>query len=444
MAVSGGADSRDGGGTGGPTGTGGEPGGTGGAQVSGGTGGEPGGTGGAGGVSTGGSTTGTGGRGSLVGSAFDVQIPLDENEYDWCAGACAPATLLVTRATDDAIEAVWGSTGRVQRISLSRGAEGWTLDEALLLGTESTWEYAMCASESSLITATFVFADTDGDGALDLTITGQEQSRFCSDDYSTTSDSEVVLTGRPDDRVPELDSGVTLLGGASLVVDKPLVDTATCALVPEDPAGRVPLTPRVMGGYVVGFDTDVTLPLGMQYTTECVGDDFAGVGTPIAVEVATHDDFGVLTDGSFESGATDGWQGGEIVDAYGVPAINGQAMLLARAGEVVALHLQRSADEQSLVLDARMLDYCGYGGSGTFPIAVAVVGHDTVFGEAVAIGEGTAYTVSTMSVTLGELQHIEIPLQGSGTDVLVRLEGENYGGAGCNRTGVLVDDVRLE
>jgi hypothetical protein len=447
--VTGGSDPGGTGGTGGsePGGSGGTGGGaTGGTGATGGS--ETGGTttGGSepGGADTGGATTGEGGSGSLVGLAFDIQVPLDENDYDWCAGPCEPATLLITGASDDRLDAVWGSTARAQTLALTPSGSGWTLSDPIVLGTERTWEYAMCANGSNLGPGTFEFADTNGDGGLDLSITAEQNSRYCSDDYSTTSTGEVVLTGVPDDRAPEADVGVTLLRGASIDIDKPLVGTATCTLVPEGTGDRVPLVPRVMEGYVVGFDTAVTLPLGVQYTTEFAGADFAGVGTPADIVVATNDDFGVLTDGGFESGSTDGVRGGAIVDSYGVTAINGQHMLQAGAGEAVALHLQRAGDEQSLVLDGHVLDYCGYGGYGTLSIAVAVVGNDTTEVGTLTVGEGTDVAVDNWNLTVGELHHLVIPLPGVGTDVLVSFQGASYAGAGCNRVGALMDDVHLE
>ena len=398
-----------------------------------------------GGAETGGSATGgDGSGGTLVGLAFDIQVPLDENDYDWCAGECEPATVLVTEATDDHLDAVWGSLGRAQSIVLTPSENGWMLSDTLLLGTERTWEYAMCANESNLGPATFAFTDLDGDGALDLSITAEQNSRYCSDDYSTTSQEEVLLTGSPDDRLPEPVVGVTLLRGVAIDLDKPLVGTATCTLIPEGTGDRVPLTPRVMEGYVVGFDTALTLPIAVRYTTEFVGEDFAGVGPPANLVVATTDDFGVLTDGSFESGSADGVIGAEIVDSFGVAPIDGQYMLHANPGENVALRLQRTADEQSLALDARALDHCGFGGYGSLQISVAVVGNATTASGVVGLGETTPVTMDEMTIGIGELQHLVIPLPGAGTDVLVEFRGANYAGAGCNRIGVLIDDVRLE
>ena len=190
----------------------------------------------------------------------------------------------------------------------------------------------------------------------------------------------------------------------------------------------------------------MTLALGSRYTTDCVGEDFAGVGSPEDVVVAASDDFGVLTDGGFEGGSTDGVRGGEIVETYGVEAIEGQYMLHAAPGEPVAFHLQRAADEQSLVFDARVLDGCPAGwGYGTLVIEVAVVGGDTIESAAIGMGDTpTEVTVDELGIQVGELLQTVISLPGEGPDVLVQFEGEDYFGAGCDRSGVLMDNVRLE
>ena len=55
-----------------------------------------------------------------------------------------------------------------------------------------------------------------------------------------------------------------------------------------------------------------------------------------------------------------------------------------------------------------------------------------------------AVTVDTTSIEVGDLQQVVIPLPAAGTDVLVQFAGASYHGAGCDLTGVLVDNVRLE
>ena len=452
--TAGGTGGRLTGGTGGRLagGTGGRLAGGTGGRLAGGTGGEAGGdtAGTAGGPSGGaGGESGAPIGGQLEGLAFDIEIPVS-GDYPWCVGACEPATALVTRAGADELEIVWGSTGHAEQVVLTRAESGWELDGTLVLGTEHR-SHTMCTTTSTLGPATFDFADHDGDERIDLAITGSQETVQCSDDTSSTRNTDEVLTGRLDARPPVASlstSPTEPVHGLSITLDKPLEPDATCTLVAEDTGEPIELSPRQMAGYVVGFDTDLVLPLGARYATAIEGADFAGVGSPAGIPVAIIEDFGVLAPDGFESGSAEGVLGGELVGSFGVPAIDGQTMLYAAPGETVLLHLQRSGSEESLVFDARMVDGCGSVFSMTTgpALEVAVVGSDTIERATLGMGSGepTSVTDDFWTSLVGEVEHLEVPLPGPGVDVLVYLRGDSYAGAGCSRAGALLDSVHLE
>jgi hypothetical protein len=389
-----------------------------------------------------GSGTGSG----LEGLAFDIQIPPRDNGSTWCQGGCDPATAWVNGGTATSLELVWGSTGRALPVTLTRNGAGWELGDALLLGSYRG-DHTLCANESKLVAATFDFDDHDDDGAIDLVVTGHQVSQECSDDYGTTDESDVVLRGVLDTRSPRLigpTNPVAPVHGISLNLDKPLVQSATCALVPEGGGTPEDLHPRVMNGYVVGFDTDAVLPLGASYTAQVVGEDLAGIGTPPSIEVATLEDFGVLVQDGFESGSTSGIMNAEIVDSFGVPSIEGDRMLRVAPGAGALLHLRRTGGETQLVMDVRKTNECAFGPQdGALEISAAVIGSAAVPSEALTLGDApTDVTVDGSAMQVGELGTVSWTLP-SGDDVLVYLRGDYYYGAGCLLVGALVDNVRL-
>lgn len=388
---------------------------------------------------------------SLVGRAFAIEIPPDDAGHPWCNGDCTPATALVKAIDGSTMELVWGATGRVATVQLSGSGSTWLLDGTIQLGfLEET--HVMCLNDTKLGPATFDFADRDGDGVADLRIDGHQVSMHCADDYTMSSSSEVSLVGRPTARLANAvvpAAPFEPVHGVAIDMDEPLDAAATASLVPQGGGAAIPLGPRTMGGYVVGFDTKTVLPLGGRYTVQIAGKDFAGAGTPNPASFDVLDDFGVLVQDGFESGSTAGIRGAAIVEELqGVPALHGTRMLYVAPGEPALLRLRRTANESSVVMDVRKLDQC-FGAFGEGPIAldVAVVGGAHVQSGSIVLGADPT-TVPAGDAgggfQLGELQTVTVPLVDGGEDVLVYLLGASYYGAGCSRAGALLDDVALK
>jgi hypothetical protein len=416
-----------------------------------------GGTAGTGGSSVGGSggSGGTGGTDggndvsvppSLEGMAFDIEIPLNDAGYSWCQGDCTPATALVTKITDASLELVWGSTGHAGALQLTRAGARWQYDGKLLLGTVMTWDHAMCENESNLGPATFDFADHDNDGKVDLVIAGHQVSKMCSDDYTSGSESDVTLTGKPDARTAKAlgpTDKIEPVHGLSIELDKPLEASAACSLVPSGGGSNVALTPTVMGSWVVGFSTTQILAPGSSFTAQITGKDFTGLGGPAAISVAIIDDYGVLAQDGFESGSPSGIYGAKVVDAWYVPAITGQRMLEVSPGTPSLLHLQRAGNEQNLVMLVRKYAACWV--DGPFELKAGVVGASVTHDSSISMGSNpTTVSLEAATIRLGELQTVTIALPETGKDVLVYFRGDYYQGSGCSKVGAVVDDVMLK
>ncbi len=388
---------------------------------------------------------------ALQGLAFEIAVtPDDGGTTQWCQGPCMPATFLITKTTESTIEGIWGTTGGASPVVLTRsGPAAWELSGTLLLGKQRTWAHAMCDNETNIGPATFRFQDFDFDNHLDLSVSAWQVTKHCSDDYSTQTEGNVALMGRPDARTPKAvgpDSAIEPMHGVKLALDKPMAADAKAFLVPVLGGGTLPLMPIVMNGYVVAFETRHVLPLGTAFTTTFTGMDFAGIGTPAEVGLETQADFGVLTQDGFESGAAAGIFGGSVVESYGVPALHGQRMLQVPAGKLVLLHLQRSLDEQKLVMAARKYVACfGWLTDGPLQLEAAVQTANETHPGSVPMGAAPAQVdVDGTKITMGELQDVTIDLPETGKDVFVYVKGDDYMGAGCSMVGVLIDDIRLQ
>jgi hypothetical protein len=387
--------------------------------------------------------------GSLEGTAFDIEIPLPGGGYGWCQGDCTPATVLVTRVDDSSMELVWGATGRATKVLLSRSAEGWEMDDTLQLGTVWSWEYAMCPNETNLGPAMFDFADHDEDGVLDLVITGHQESRICSDDYTSGESSEVTLLGHPHTAVPVANGpsdGFEPMHGVAIEMTEPLEGVATCELLPEGGGASIALQPVLEADYVVGFSSPIVLPVGASHTAKISGKSFTGTVEPAAISVRTLEDFGVLAQDGFESASMEGISGATIVDASTLPVIDGQRMLLVEPGKQVLLRLRRTGNEQSLVMDGRATNGCGWGlGGDGISVEAAVVGTEVVESAWISMGEQIeTVPLNNGEIEVGELQTLSLSLPDAGEDVLVYMQGTDYQGAGCVMWGALIDNVRLE
>lgn len=384
----------------------------------------------------------------LQNRTFNILIP-STDAGQWCQGDCTPATLFIEKGTDTSLEAVWGSTGSAARITLARGDGVWELTGTLLLGKVRTWSHAMCDNETVLGPAKFRFLDLDHDNRVDVAIEGHQSSKYCSDDYSMVSEGEVALEGRRDERVPIQigpEQGFEPVHGFGMDMDKPMEKASTAILEPQGGGESINLVPREMNGFVVGFDTTRVLPLGITYLAKITGKDFGGIGTPMDRPFQTMGEFGSLAQDGFESGSMEGIHGANIVESYGVPALQGSRMLQVPAGAQALLHLERTATESGLTMSVRKYVACyGMQFDGAFSLEAGLVGANGTHAGAVTLGANpTQAEVEGKTIVIGELQKVSIDLPEPGKDVLVYMKGDDYQGAGCSMVGVLLDDVKLQ
>ena len=387
---------------------------------------------------------GGGGAEPRVGEAFDLSVPPGSS---WCVGACVPATALVTGFADGNLQLVWGRTGHATVLSLSSTNGTFALGSPVVLGEAKTWEYARCTNTSTLTSATFTFT---GEGPnRTLSIAGRVTAVRCSDDYTTSGDWDASLSGKVDQRTPIAygpSANADPHAGLSINLDKPMAAGSTVTVTPSG-SPSFTMAARTESGYVVGFDSDMIMPLGQSFHAKFSGLDLVGMGTPSDIEWSSLSDFGVLATDGFESGSTSGISGGTVVDSYGVPALSGRKMLRVAPGVGVLLHLAAVPGAERVVLDIRVLNECS---AGTGPSQVGIAAKVGVMGSAgaeettVSIGNTTSTTVATGSSRVGELTSLTLPLPTGAGDVLVQLLGANYVGAGCMRIGALVDNVRLQ
>jgi hypothetical protein len=293
-----------------------------------------------------------------VGEAFDISVPSDSA---WCVGACQPATALVTGFANGDLQLVWGRTGHATVLSLSSTNGTFTLGSPVVLGESMGWQYARCEDTSTLTSATFTFA---GEGSnRTLSIAGRVTAVRCSDDYTTSGDWDVSLSGKADHRTPIAygpGANADPYAGLSINLDKPMAADSTVTVTPSG-GPSFTMAARTESGYVVGFDSDMIMPVGQSFHATFSGLDLAGVGTPSDIEWSSLPDFGVLATDGFESGSTSGISGGTVVDSYGVPAISGQKMLRAAPGVSVLLRLAAVPGAQQVLLDIRVLNECSAG-----------------------------------------------------------------------------------
>ncbi len=386
---------------------------------------------------------------SLLGKAFDLTVPKSVSagiaDDHWCAGPCAPAAVLVTGVLGQQLQVVWGTLGHATEVTLSKAGGEWALQVPLQLGEELTWEYAMCADNTQLTSATFAFTG-EGAGAA-LSIDGAFTSKYCSDDYTTGYVGQVTLTGAVDRRSPIAygpSDGVSPMPPVSIALDKPLepAATATARLATGE---AVSLTPRLEAGYVVGFDSEQVFPLGARVTVDFTGDDYARVGSPSAVSWTTAEDFGLLTTDGFESGTTFGIRDATVVTQYGLPALSGQRMLHVAAGDAALLHLAALPGARTLELDAQAINECPWETTtGAVSVTVGRVGSSERAVQSVGLETSVETSVDGTAMWFGPVTHLSVPLPSGDGDVLVQFLGPYYYGAGCLRVGALVDDLSLQ
>jgi hypothetical protein len=345
------------------------------------------------------------------------------------------------------VQLVWGRKGHATVLSLSSTNGTFALGSPVVLGESKTSQYSRCTDTSTLTSATFTFA---GEGTnRTLAIAGRVTAVRCSDDYTTSADSDLSLVGKADHRTPIAygpSANADPYAGLSINLDKPMAAEATVT-VKSSGGPSFTMAARTESGYVVGFDSDMIMPVGQSFHATFSGLDLAGVGTPADIEWSSLSDFGVLATDGFESSSTRGISGGTVVDSYGVPAISGQQMLRVAPGVSTLLHLAAMPGAGRVLLDIRVVNECP---AGTGPsqvgiaVKVGVMGAGRAEETGASLGNTTSTTVGTGSIRVGELTSLAVPLPTGAGDVLVQFLGASYMGAGCMRIGALVDNVRLE
>ena len=389
---------------------------------------------------------------SLIGTAFDLTDP---EGMDWCEGPCAPAMVVVVDATNEDIELLWTRTGHADTFHLRAIAAGWLLQAPIKLGSHPA-PHAMCPHESWLAAAMFDFRDHDGDGEIDLTITGHEQSSMCADDYDMFDERDVEFTGAPNARRPTVvgtSARIDPSPGIRFDLDAPMAASSTGRAKSNDGSLSILFKPRKEDGVVVGFDTDRVLPVGTSFSLEVQGNDLGNAGAPDPAAFSTLDDFGLLAQDGFESGATDGIypepsaSGPELLTFFGdsIPPISGSTMLYVRPGQRVLLRLARPQGASHVRMLARPIIDCSMGAFSSVSVNVALVGTTNHGSSLLVVSNPETVNTTHGQVRVGEVQEVVLSLPGVlGDEVLLAIEGNGYMGSGCDLTSALVDDVVVQ
>ncbi|GMV15314.1 MAG: hypothetical protein HS104_29525 [Polyangiaceae bacterium] len=374
----------------------------------------------------------------LAGKSFDVQL------IGECLGPCGPVTLHVAGASPTTLSIVWSSSGRAAVGELAREGAKWKLTSPIQLeALPKGWN--MCPGHRDLATATLELSDHDTDGVVELSGVATLSRTECSDDTGEiTLTADVALAGEIDDTAPS--AQVSSAGGLNplgVVVSEALQPTATATLsVPGAPHA---LSPILAAGYVVGFRSDLVLPLGAQLSLLVNGSDLAGVGKPAPLVVTTPPDFGVLTQDGFEGGSSQGMLGGaQLVDGFaGEPAITGTKMLYLAPGASALLRLQRVSSEGNIAMETRIVSACS-NFAGSIYVAAGVIGGAQRQQASFTTSELSPLPADAGAMQIGKQAGVLVPIPEAGKDVLLHVSGDYYEGSGCAKVGVLIDDLRLE
>jgi hypothetical protein len=415
------------------------------------------GTGGTTGIDAGGSSGTEAGldAGSLAGLSFNLSVDVGSATRE-------TGVLHVLGVSGATLSIVFGTPGHAETGTLTRVGTGYHLDTPLTFWSRPA-DHAVCDSFSRLVDATFTFA-AGSDASVSLALTGTRSSRSCSDDTGEwPGQSAVTGIGTPDETAPAL-SGPSVaydpLTPLALVASEPLRAGATALLASTALSGPRPLDPVVESSLVVGFKTDLVLPLGAAYLVSPSASDLAGNSLPaLDIALGTPADPGVLSPDGFESGwltgvaslATASWPKDPlpsvVTDLAGVSAIAGAHSLYVPSGGRALLHLQRSGAETKVVLKLRKLEVQGMPDSRTGSLTLTagvVLGtgrsvQNALDGPTIqgALADGTV-------VKIGDVQDIVLPIADAGADVLVEIAASYFSLSYTDSAAALIDDVHLE
>ncbi len=383
-----------------------------------------------------------------AGMVFEFHAaPLGEGEFAACQGECGPLTLRIESVGEDRLELFWGSVGAAQRTVAVKLATGWEVDAGIPFATQKG---VPPSATSIYFNGARLVPRLGDDGNLELELSGNVISYWKDVGKGSSAPQTVIGTQQeraPTAYVPSAPHWVTTV--LRIPIDKPLVSSATAHLRSSD-GHLISLTPRTEEGLVVEFSTSQVLPFG-TYTLEIAEEDFLGVGTPPEDEVVTIADFGALSDGTFESTASQGVLGGDVID-FRLDEDDPFANVLGAAPQQqVLLRLPAQPSVTKLVFEARLFTPCS---PFTFDeqrttFDVFIVGEDQGLIEGyqfVVPSDHVEGVVGNASVRVSpESSLVEIPLGTAPSgDVLLDFSGYTYGKFGCDSTGILLDNVRLE
>lgn len=391
----------------------------------------------------------------LQGLGFDLSVESNSGQ-DACTFDCARPTLYLEKATEASIEFIYGVPGRLERGTLVADGDAFKLESPLSLSKDPYDAGFACSSYADLSSGTFDFSDHDGDGKIDLVLTGAYGGMACGDDYEFAFDGTLTMKGSPDTTAPSVRSYFSSrpLDPIDLVTWEPLRSGATASL--EAPSGTsIPLVPKLVDGFVMGFESDVILALGASHAIQLDGVDLVGQGPAAQDPLTTMSDPGILPEDGFESGTLLGVSHDDsalvpaiVGDYFGVPVPNGQAAL--HAGFVTYMHLARKSGATRIVMNVRkIVESCGdpTQSEPSLVFTAGVVGTSARVEKSVSLGSGTTSVATSADCTaaVSDVQSIEIPVNEPGSDVILVIECGSAGYFGAfNDAQAIIDDVRME
>lgn len=389
----------------------------------------------------------------LAGLAFDIQMDPDPKEAFYCVASCEPATLLIESADHTTLQVIWGATGSAQRRKLHWNGHAWQLEEPLVMARRHAASYYSKDDHSDLGPAQFSFNDEDGDGTLELYASAAVTYYGESISGTVVLQSEIELQGEPDERLARAllpSAPIALVKPFAFVIDKPLVPDATAILLSSDNA-PVELVPSLQEGFVVGFAAPQTLPFDAEYLVELAGEDFAGVGSVAPGSIVTEPGFGVLTDGSLESWATEGISGARLVQISDPASGERDTVLYGSPAIPVVIRLAADPTATELHFNARIVDECPSAATWELSLTlnVRVVGQapDAIEPLEITSSENLSelYIGSVAARADTNATDVVIPLGSAGSgDVLLSFQGDSGHPFVCVQNGALIDDLHLE
>jgi hypothetical protein len=300
----------------------------------------------------------------------------------------------------------------------------------------------------TLQSMTFTAFDDNGDGIADrLTGSGvgsiEEDCGDCALSYPVT----VSLSGRPDQTPPRLNLSSEPLNPIDQfsVLTSEALKSASLLL---SGSKTFALETYNQGMPLIGAGSSEVLPFSGSWKITGSGRDFAGLALDLsAASVSTIADPGVFAVDGFEGtlNATLTGDAAVVNVSSGLPIPSGQRALLLPPGSSATFHLKRGSTGKTV--SARFVDLSDAHSGGPWArFQAAVIGgrRAETFSST---GPGTLTTTHPIWTRADPARSDQPPaLQGTGADVVVRINAEFCSGGGpCPPTGaLLVDDLKVE